>query len=191
MSLISKLLVDERFYHVLAGIDLDLAETARRARCTCSGALHRARFPRKPRGLPNDHHGDARRESFCCAVCRKRTTPPSVRFLGRRVYLGAVVVLAMALQQGASPWRVSRLRELFGVSRQTLARWRTWWREAFTESAFWKVAKAAFSPAVNEAEAPNSLLARFTGDERERLAGLLRLLAPLSTPDEYAPDRRR
>jgi hypothetical protein len=114
-----------------------------------------------------------------------------VRFLGRRVYLGAVVVLAMALQQGASPWRVSRLRELFGVSRQTLARWRTWWREAFTESAFWKVAKAAFSPAVNEAEAPNSLLARFTGDERERLAGLLRLLAPLSTPDEYAPDRRR
>jgi hypothetical protein len=133
------------------------------------------------------------RFSYACATrtCRKRHTPASTRFLGRRVYLGGVVVLATALQQGVTPWRASQLRELLGVSRQTLARWMTWWTEAFTESAFWKAVRAAFSPAVDEAEAPSSLLARFTGDERERLAGLLRLLAPLSTPDGYVPDRRR
>lgn len=188
--MISKLLVDDRFYHVLANIDLDLAERTRGVGCACSGVLHSARYPRKPRGLPNDHHGDDRRASFCCATCRKRTTPASVRFLGRRVYLGAVVVLATALQQGPSPWRVRRLRELFGVSVQTLARWRAWWAEAFAESAFWKAARAAFSPPVAETAAPSSLLDRFTGEPHEQLAALLRFLAPLSTPESYVPDRR-
>lgn len=133
------------------------------------------------------------RFSYSCATrsCRKRHTPSSVRFLGRRVYLGAVVVLATALQQGVTPWRAGQLRKLLGVSTRTLARWRTWWAEAFAESAFWKVAKAAFSPMTNAAEAPRSLLARFEGDDMERLAALLRWLAPLSTPAEYVPDRRR
>jgi hypothetical protein len=101
------------------------------------------------------------------------------------------VVLATAMQQGLAPWRIQRLREEFGVSRQTLVRWRTWWREAFVESAFWKAAKAAFSPPVAETEAPHVLLERFGGDERERLAALMRFLMPLSTPTEYVPDRRR
>lgn len=189
--MISKLLVDDRFYHVLANIDLELAETARSAGCACSGVLHSARYPRKPRGLPSGHHGDDRRASFCCAACRKRTTPTSVRFLGRRVYFGAVVVLATAMQQGLSPWRATRLRELFGVSAQTLARWRMWWAEAFAESAFWKAAHAAFSPPIAEAAAPISLLERFAGDAHEQLALLLRFLSPLSSDAAYVPDRRR
>jgi hypothetical protein len=191
VSLISSLLVDDRLYHVLTSIDFDLAAAARKAGCACSGVLHSARYPRKPRGLQNDHHGDDRRASFCCATCRKRTTPASVRFLGRRVYLGAVVVLATALQQGPSPWRVRWLRELLGVSVQTLARWRVWWDEAFTESGFWKVARAAFSPPVTASAAPSSLLERFAGEPHEQLAALLRFLSPLSTTAAYVPDRRR
>ncbi len=114
-----------------------------------------------------------------------------MRFLGRRVYFGAVVVLATALQQGPSPWRVARLRELLGVSAQTLARWRAWWSEAFVESTFWKAARAAFAPPVAEGAAPSSLLERFTGDATEQLAALLRFLSPLSTPAGHLPDRRR
>jgi hypothetical protein len=188
--LISSLLVDDRLYHVLTSIDFDLAATARNAGCACSGVLHSARYPRKPRGLQNDHHGDDRRASFCCATCRKRTTPASVRFLGRRVYLGAVVVLATALQQGPSPWRVRWLRELLGVSVQTLVRWRVWWAEAFAESGFWKAARASFSPPVAASAAPNSLLERFAGEPHEQLAALLRFLSPLSTTAAYVPDRR-
>jgi len=30
-------------------------------------------------------------------------TPPSTRFLGRRIYLGIIVVLATAMQQGPAP----------------------------------------------------------------------------------------
>jgi hypothetical protein len=95
------------------------------------------------------------------------------------------------MQQGTTQWRASRLRELLGVSLQTLARWRTWWAETFSESAFWKAARAAFSPPVSEIMAPRSLLESFAGAAHEQLAALLRFLAPLSTPEGHVPDRRR
>ena len=55
--------------------------------------------------------------SFCCdrEGCRKRVTPPSVRFLGRKVYLHAVIILVAAMRQGATPRRVHELSELFGA----------------------------------------------------------------------------
>jgi hypothetical protein len=189
-------LLNARLYALLQKLDEDLAAEVRRGRCQlCGGRLDQDHFSRKPRvpswvKLPEAY---GKRFSFSCAVegCRKRHTPPSSRYLGRRIYLGVIVVLATAMQQGLAPWRVSRLREELGVSRQTLERWRTWWQETFVESAFWKEAKAAFSPAVAETEAPRSLLDRFGSDDVERLALLLRLLSPLSTSAEYVPDRRR
>ena len=62
----------------------------------CGGVLHSVGIRRKPRGRPaglGEEHDQ--RFSFCCAAdgCRTRKTPPSFRFLGRKVYLGAVVVL--------------------------------------------------------------------------------------------------
>jgi hypothetical protein len=178
----------------LLKIDGELAAAARAAGCThCGGRLDSARYPRKPRAgtaqLPEEYGS---RFSFCCAKegCRRRQTPPSVRFLGRRVYLGAVVVLAAAMQQGATPTRAARLRELLGVGLETLARWREWWRTAFVESAFWKAARARFSPPADETSAPRSLLDRFDGSEEERLVGLLRFLTPLSTSEGYLPDQR-
>src|SRR6266571_6150300 len=132
--LCQKLPDDGSFFVPLLDIDEDLAEAARRAGCPCGGVLHRAPFWRKPRGLPaglGDEH--TKRLSFCCAVdgCRKRMTPPSVRFLGRKVYLGAVVVLATA----ARP-RLAQLRATLGASVRTLARWRDWWRGSFVASRF-------------------------------------------------------
>jgi hypothetical protein len=187
-------LQDSRFYLLLLKFDEDLAAQTQQAGCqVCGGRLDSARYPRKPRGalapVPDDYD---LRLSFCCANlgCRKRHTPASTRYLGRRVYLGAVVVLAMAMQQGPTPWRASALRDLFGVSLQTLTRWRAWWREAFAESTFWKTAKAAFSSPMDVAGAPRSLLERFCGDAAQRLQLLLRFLQPLSRPTEYVADRR-
>lgn len=102
-----------------------------------------------------------------------------------------IVVLATAMQQGLSPWRLSRLRAELGVSRQTLLRWRTWWAESFVGSAFWKAAKAAFAPAVNEVAVPHVLIERFAGDTLAQVGALMRLLSPLSAPATYLPDRRR
>lgn len=184
MSLL-KLFGDEKFYHVLERIDAELAEATRRARCReCEGTLHRAHYPRQPRGGPADLPASyEKRASFCCAVdgCRKRATPPSVRFLGRRIYLGAVVVLASAMQHGVSGVRARRLKELFGVSRQTLRRWRGWWLETFPVSRFWQSLRGRFMPAVDENTLPLEMLARLEHADESPVAALLRLLQPIST----------
>ena len=151
----------------------------------CGSVLHSAHYPRKPRGGPTDLGADCdKRFSFCCAVdgCRARATPPSVRFLGRKVYVGAVVVLATAMRHGVTPVRVARLRELLGVSARTLKRWRAWWLETVVETRFWRAAKARFAPPVNEASLPATLVERFAGDDPLRdLVSVLLFLSPLST----------
>src|SRR2546426_1825828 len=82
-SLYQTILNDASFYRVLLRFDDDLAEQARREGCGCGGKLHSARYPRKPRGAPEELQEEySRRRSFCCAEegCRKRTTPASFRF---------------------------------------------------------------------------------------------------------------
>jgi len=102
------------------------------------------------------------RFSFCCAEegCRKRVTPASLRFLGRRVYLGLIVVLVAALRQGASPTRVGRLRELVGVSRRTVERWCRWWRSEFVQTPYWRLARGRFAQPMTPAALPSALLVR-------------------------------
>ena len=119
-------LADAKFHEQLLAFDRDLAASARAARCRlCGGALHSASYDRKPRGCPGGLCQEyAERFSFCCAVdgCRKRTTPPSLRFLGRHVYLATVVTLISALMLGTTPSRLARLSVVPGLDRRTLAR---------------------------------------------------------------------
>jgi len=58
-------------------------------------------------------------------------TPPAVRFLGRHVYLAAVLVLASAMRHGVTALRAAKLTALLRVSRRTLGRWRRWWVQTF------------------------------------------------------------
>ena len=106
------LLRDSSLFDLLLEFDRDLATEARRAGCGCGGVLHSAAYPRKPRGGPpglGPEH--AVRFSFCCGVegCRRRVSPPSLRFLGRKVFWGVVVLLVPVLRQGPTPKRVERL----------------------------------------------------------------------------------
>jgi hypothetical protein len=183
--LYTSLLTDATLFEALIAIDQDLAAAAQASGCRrCpSGRLHHGDYPRKPRGGPAMLSAAYdRRTSFCCARCRKRLTPPSVRFLGRRVYLAAVVVLACVLRQGPTPWRVARLRDLLGVGADTLARWHRWWRHAFVRTAFWRMARGRFARPVDEADLPRDLLARFPGDAIAPVVAMLRFLTPLTTP---------
>ena len=184
-TLYQTILNDASFYRVLLRFDDDLAEQARREGCGCGGKLHSARYPRKPRGAPEELQEEySRRRSFCCAEegCRKRTTPASFRFLSRRVYVAAVVVLITALRHGATPARVKQLRVMVGVSRHTLERWRQWWLEEFPRSSFWRWASGQMATPVDEHTLPLSLLGSFRkpGAE-ERTIDLLRFILPLTT----------
>ena len=176
-------LADRNLFQFLGKCDADLAEKCRQAGCWhCSGKLHRADYQRKPRGGP-DLPEEIYRDSFCCAEegCRKRHTPPSVRFLGRRVYWGLTVVLVSAMRHGLKAERVQALRESLGIDRRTLERWREWWLESFVQSPFWKAARARFMPLVCESNLPLSLCEAFGMDRRDKLLDLLSFLSPITT----------
>jgi hypothetical protein len=173
------------FWSFLLSIDKDLAESTRRKGCSCGGRLHCANYPRAPRGGPDDlPEGYNHRFSFCCDRdgCRKRVTPPSVRFLGRKVYLGAVVVLVSAMRQGPTPRRVRELSRLFGVDEATIARWQSFWRDHIPQTPFWKIARARLAPTFEIVAFPLSILEAFTrgGDQHEGWANLLRFLSPIT-----------
>ena len=184
-------LADAKFHEQLLVFDRDLAASARAteharegARCwLCGGALHAASYDRKPRGGPPGLGQEyAERFSFCCGVdgCRKRTTPASLRFLGRKVYLATVVTLISAMLLGTTPARLARLSAVPGIDRRTLARWRAWWRSSFTDGPFAIVAKAALVPPLDIAGLPVSLLDRFAGGLDQKHTALLRFLGPLT-----------
>jgi hypothetical protein len=182
--LYQSLLSDTRFYDLLRDFDHDLAEEARSVGCRiCGGVLHSARYWRKPRGrlccVGPDHD---QRFSYCCARdgCRSRTTPPSLRFLGRKVYLAITVVLVSMMQHGVTGGRLARLNEVIVVDRRTVLRWLQWWRNAFTATAFWRNARAAFSPPVEQNRLPVTLFERFRGEAAERLIALLRFISPIT-----------
>jgi hypothetical protein len=181
--LYATLLADASFHDLLLAIDRDLADATRAEGCICGGCLHSARYARKPRGRPprlGPEHDQ--RFSFCCAVdgCRSRATPPSLRFLGRKVYVAAIVVLIAILRHGVSDKRLDRLAQVASVDRRTIARWRGWWRDAFTATPFWRIARAGFIPPIEETRLPATLIDRFDGDEQDRLVALLRFLGPLT-----------
>jgi hypothetical protein len=188
--LYQSLLSDARFHELLLAFDRDLADAARCARCArCGGVLHSARYWRKPRGraCPVGPEHD-QRFSFCCAVdgCRSRTTPPSLRFLGRKVYLATIVVLVSMIRHGVTQRRMRQLTEAVGVDRRTVTRWQLWWRERFTASAFWQIARATFMPPVDAARLPATLIERFRGEGAEPLIALLRFIAPLTGGKAHA-----
>lgn len=182
----SALLADARFHRLLQQMDEDLANSVRAGGCPepdCGGVLHSARYRRKPRGMPAELLcQECWRLSFCCAVegCRTRTTPPSLRFLGRKVYPAGIVAVIMVMSCGVTAERMRRLKELVGVSRQTVLRWQQWWQQVLPKSAFWRASCGAFSSPVETRELPLSLLERFTGNIEKRLLLLLEFLAPLT-----------
>lgn len=133
------------------------------------GRLHLASYPRKVRGIPAEQESAfGRRLSFCCSgpTCRKRTTPPSVRFLGRRVYAAPWVVMAVAYAEVAA-----------AVARRTVRRWTTFWQKELPTQPSWQAARARLLPPMDTASLPRSLLERFAGSLSERLIALLRFIA--------------
>jgi hypothetical protein len=180
------LLSDSRLFQFLLRIDRYLAADAKAGGCRCGGKLHGARYPRKPRGIPSKLDDDSyrMRDSFCCATegCRRRTTPASFRFLGRRVFVSAAVVLVSVLRDGPTPTRMAALRKLVEVSPRTVGRWRSWWRETFVQTPFWRAVRGFFRVPVDESALPLSLLEAFPANSAKRkLLRLLRLIGPLTT----------
>ena len=175
-----KILRDRRVYELLEEVDRDLALKAQAVGCEhCGGALHRGDYTRKSRGGP----AWEKRHSFCCSRegCRKRKTPVSVRFLGRKVYVGVVVVVVSAMMHGLSEGRVKRLRQVLGIDRRTLKHWREWWRRTFAQGRFWRAAQGRFRRPSLEERLPLGLVEAFGAQQSNGLVNLMKFLSPITT----------
>lgn len=174
-------------WSTLSLIDHHCAEQVRLLGCPhCGNRLHRARYQRKPRGISRKVLGERYgwRESFCCASCRRRTTPPSLRFLGRKVYLGALLVLFGNASVGTVPTQAlfQTAARGTGIPVRTLQRWRRWWTESIPGTRWWREVRSAFVPPVDLLRLPTALLNRVAGqDQTDRLTRVLALIRPLST----------
>jgi len=167
-----------KVYGFLEKIDKELAREVCVAGCLyCGGGLHRDDYKRKPRWVEIWD----KRCSFTCSRCRKRHTPPSVRFLGRKVYAGVVVVLVGAMMHGPSAQSVGVLHEALGIDVRTLKRWRRWWLDVFVKTPFWKAHRSRFMPVLDERLMPYCLVESFHGDVVDGVIRLLRFLAPITT----------
>jgi len=178
-----QVLNDPAFYSLQITIDAELAAKVRKKGCpSCGAKFHDGGFHRVARGCPK-----AVLEEYCwrtsldCSGCRKRTMPPSVRFLHRRVWIAAVLAL---VSPHGSVMSCSWLTEHLEVSRRTVERWRKWWRNDFLTTPVWQTLRGQFcaSPPCIRA-LPGSLLDRIAGNSAmQSLARFLEHLSPLSIP---------
>lgn len=180
-----ELTVDGKFLTALREVDAACAQRVRRAGCPhCGGVLDRADYPRKPRGDLGEPYPDfERRRSLCCRSegCRRRATPPSLLFLGPKVYVGVLVIVASIAGRARELLGDDRGRSVHGVPARTVRRWLLWWRTVFALGAFWKEARGFFAVPVDVGELPGSLVERFAGTAEKTLARTLAFLAPLTT----------
>lgn len=185
----------------LFDVDRQIARWVARLGCRyCAGPLYQSNYRRKPRGAQVAEAAEAfaLRHSLCCGreSCRRRTLPPSLRFLGRRVYVEAVVLVAtvVSLVLGS----VKAASKAMMVPVRTLKRWGVWWTESFPQSRAWHEIRSRLVPSPEQWLLPRSLYERL--DQELSRGGSARspgdvcviaaqLLAPCSTPS--CPDASR
>lgn len=157
---------------VLARLDEKHAQRVRAAGCPmCGGPLHAGHYVRAawgwPRAVPREAP-DVRlriRWSLCCGRrgCRKRVTPESWRFHGRRFYV-APMVLALAAQATGVAVETSGWD---GPCRRTVRRWLSWWQSVFAATGEWVSLRGRFERGLPATRLPGGL------------AGLVRRPSPL------------
>lgn len=178
-----KFLFNSTFHALLIAIDRELAENIRKKGCDCGGRLHQANYPRSPLGLlPEFRSMYQERFSFCCNLCRRRTTPPSVRFFGRRRYPASLLLLISAFMISPNERRFAKIKHHFGitVSETTWKRWRRWWRESFAETNFWKQARGLVPESKIPIPIVRRMLRAFQGTIDNKMIFLLKFISPIT-----------
>ena len=170
--------LDDELCAQLYAADQTLVEEARERGCPwCGGRLHRADYARKVRGV-----GEGldvffeRRFALCCAEegCRRRVLPPSVRFLGRKVYALVAITAACMAEVAYRRWQ----------ERRRIARWLAWWRERFATSATFVSLRGRLADPIDPGSLPGALYERVMGPSRAlRFACLVAGVAPPRTQE--------
>jgi len=161
--MLSDVLKNSQFFFQLYNIDRQNAEKCKEKRCPyCGGPLHYANYARKPRGelvdLPEEY---CIKFSLCCGRdgCRHRTTPPSCRFMDRKVYWYCAILIIMTLRyNGAS---IYSLCKKFKISNKTINRWITFFQTIFPSLPQWQRIRGLIPSSVKNSELPVGLVNYF------------------------------
>ena len=183
-------LTKSSFHARLTEIDQEIAMSCLAKGCVrCDGKLrklHQSDYPRSPMGIAQafrDYY--LSRFSFCCIDCRKRTTPPSVRFFGRRWYPAPLHIFISIMTYGISKRRIALMEKHFGivVRESTWRRWRKWWRDEFVATKFWSQAKGKLPPGndITQGSFPRAIFNFYTGNVEEKMLLFLPFLSPLTS----------
>lgn len=182
--MLHKILFNASFHLLLIQMDKEIIKQTAQKGCPCGGKLHQDNYPRSPFGIPAQFRDSYdKRFSLCCNTCRKRITPPSVRFFGRRWYPAPILVLISALMLGINKRRLDQVKRYFGIviHERTWKRWRRWWRQSFEATAFWQQTKGLALKAIETKKLfPRALFILFQGVFEEKMLLLLRFLSPLT-----------
>ena len=184
--MLPELIQKASLFSLLHRIDMDLVRHHQQGGCSyCSGPLHQANYMRKPRGGPDGIPEECLlRLSLCCGRegCRRRSLPPSVRFMGQRVYWGCVILVVMTLRQGRPDgMSANKLKKLFGVTRLTIKRWVAYFRDVFPISARWQRLRGRVSSSVRDSDLPGALVKFFLLTSESPDKGLTACLHFLAT----------
>lgn len=153
----------------LTRLDYELALVEKEKKCPlCQSDLHWSNIRRKPRGL--EFIAEDIRFDLCCskAGCRARVLPQSLRFIYRKVYVATTILLACI-------WKT------FGqhVSRQTLTRWKQYWKDQLAvNSEFMAISRAKLP--VNFEYSVKALVLHYKLNKAEFFRLLGEFLKPLS-----------
>jgi hypothetical protein len=185
MSLLNSIILNPDFHLFLFYIDKDLAQSICDSNCPfCDKALHQANYPRSPNGMPADQREYYEiRFSFCCSECRKRITPESIRFFGRRWHPAPAHLLICFLKLKVTNKLLNQVQKHLGItiSKSTWIRWKQWWQEQFSQTDFWKLSRAqlANQPVGNDI-IPRFLVRLFPQQFSDKLTSLLKFLSPIT-----------
>jgi len=161
------LCADATFIQSLRQFDRELFLTTQAQGCPhCGGPLDTANYSRKTRGMSQENE---LRYSLCCRRegCRRRRTPRSVRFLGRKVYGAWIVILAVDF--------CHELGMKGKIARQTIARWKIFWKQRLsTSSPFRLWAQGVLRPGVVLTEHPASWIVPFGFPARDSWLAILK-----------------
>jgi len=184
--MLSELLQKVSLFRILHRIDTDFCNQLRQTGCPyCSGPLHQSNYERKPRGGPNNIPDEYLiRQSLCCgrSECRRRSLPASCLFMGRRVYWGCVILVVMTLKQNRPEGASARkIKAMFGISRKTLKRWMSYFRDEFPVSMQWHRLRGRLAATVSSNQLPAGLINYFVNNFQSPQQALIRCLQFLAS----------
>ena len=182
------LLISPRFFEFLLEIDVATAKDTREGGCFfCGGPLHASNWFRAGFGIPAGCDQDVLiRHSFTCGLCKKRSTPNSLRYMYYRWYATSVELVVSALRPAGNPAAQRELRDRLGISDGTFALFRKWWNERFSGSQFQRRSPLPISSGENNS-APSNILSRCEDLLAISLNDALRLAVGFLAP--YRSDR--